>query len=58
MITKAVWEELLYTYTLAGYKYTTYLRIMMCLALSILTLPIDIILLPLEIIAFIIMQFV
>lgn len=56
MITKVVWENLLYTYFL-GCKYTTGLRVMICLILSILTIPLDTILLPFEIIAFIISIF-
>lgn len=55
MITKAIWKNLFYAETpLFGYKYTTNLNTMMCLILSIFTIPLDIILLPLEIITFII----
>lgn len=56
MITRAVWENLLYEY-IFGFEYTDGLRVMMCLILSVITIPLDIILLPLEIIAFIISIF-
>ena len=56
MITKAVWENLFYGY-FWGNKYTSGIRTLGCLILSIITIPLDIILLPLEIIAFIISIF-
>ena len=56
MITKALWENLFYGY-FWGNKYTSGIRTLGCLLLSIFTIPLDIILLPLEIIAFIISIF-
>ena len=46
MITKWIWEELVYK-KCGIFVYTTNLRRMGCLLLSIITVPIDIILLPL-----------
>lgn len=56
MITKVLWEDLFYGY-FWGNKYTSGVRTLGCLLLSIFTIPLDIILLPLEIIAFIINRF-
>ena len=48
-----IWDNLLYEYDL-GYSYTTPLRVLTCVILSLLTIPIDFFLLPLEMVAIII----
>ena len=58
MLTKfSVWDNLLYEYIL-GNCYTTPTRILLCLLLSVFTIPIDIILLPFELLAIIIYAFI
>lgn len=55
MITKIlIWDNLLYKYYNIATAYTTPLRVMGCLILTIFTIPIDILLLPLEVFALII----
>lgn len=49
----SVWDNLLYEYFL-GSCYTTPVRVLFCLLLSILTIPIDILFLPFELLAIII----
>lgn len=49
----SVWDNLLYEYVL-GSCYTTPVRVLFCLLLSILTIPIDILFLPFELLAIII----
>lgn len=53
MIVKTIWENLLYYYVL-GTAFTSPARILMCILLSIVALPIDIILLPLELVSVIV----
>lgn len=48
-----VWDNLLYEYDL-GRCYISLWRILLCLILSLFTIPIDILLLPFEILALII----
>lgn len=53
----SVWDNLLYEYIL-GTCYTTPVRILLCLILSIFTVPIDILLLPFELLAIIIYKLI
>lgn len=53
IITTWIWANLFYGYCFWE-KYTTPLRILACLLLSILSIPIDAILLPLELIVLLI----
>lgn len=57
MIIKSIWENLLYFYYL-GTGFTSPIRILICILLSILALPFDILLIPLEIISFIIYKII
>lgn len=49
----SVWDNLLYEYSL-GTCYTTPVRVLLCLILSLFTIPIDILLFPFELLAVII----
>ena len=50
-----VWENIMYEY-FALARFTSPTRILICLILSLFTIPIDILLLPLEILALIIFK--
>jgi hypothetical protein len=57
MIIKTIWENLLFGHVLL-YRYTSPIRILVCILLSIIALPIDIILSPLEILVLIIFKII
>lgn len=57
MIIKSIWENLLYGYVWWE-RYTSPLRILICILLSIIALPFDILLIPLELIVFIIYKII